>query len=62
MFGKVTTTKKTAIKAAPNAHAAGATTVDANTDLRWVMGQREGKYVRVMVPRPERMGFRSERQ
>jgi hypothetical protein len=50
-FGKVATTKKTAIKAAPNAHAAAATTVDANTDLRWVMGQRKGKYVRVMVPK-----------
>jgi hypothetical protein len=51
VFGKVVTTKKTAIKAAPNAHAAAATTVDANTDLRWVMGQRKGKYVRVMVPK-----------
>src|SRR3981081_3973547 len=51
VFGKVATTKKTAIKAAPNAHAAAATTVDANTDLRWVMGERKGKYVRVMVPK-----------
>ena len=51
VFGKVATTKKTAIKAAPNAHAAAATTVDANTDLRWVMGDRKGKYVRVMVPK-----------
>jgi len=40
VFGKVTTNKKTALKAAPNAHAAAAATVDANTDLRWVMGDR----------------------
>jgi len=51
VFGKVTTTKKTALKTAPNAHAAAATAVDANTDLRWVMGQRKGKYVRVMIPK-----------
>src|SRR5258708_38162509 len=50
VFGKVTTKKKTALKAAPNAHAAAATTVHANTDLRSVMGARKGKYVRVMVP------------
>src|SRR6266508_6035823 len=51
VFGKVTTNKKTALKAAPHAHAAAATTVDANTDLRWVMGDRKGKYVRVMIPK-----------
>jgi hypothetical protein len=51
VFGKVTTNKKTALKAAPNAHAAAARTVDANMDLRWVMGDRKGKYVRVMIPR-----------
>ena len=51
VFGKVTTSKKTALKTAPNAHAAAATTVDANTDLRWVMGGRKGKYVRVMIPK-----------
>jgi hypothetical protein len=51
VFGKVTTKKKTALKAAPNAHAAAATTVDANTDLRWVRGDRKGKYVRVMIPK-----------
>jgi hypothetical protein len=51
VFGKVTTNKKTALMAAPNAHAAAATTVDANTDLRWVMGDRKGKYVRVMIPK-----------
>jgi hypothetical protein len=51
VFGKVTTNKKTAVKAAPNAHSAAATTVDANTDLRWVMGDRKGKYVRVMIPK-----------
>jgi len=50
-FGKVTTKKKTALKAGPNAHAAAAATVDANTDLRWVMGARKGKYVRVMIPK-----------
>ena len=50
-FGKVTTKKKTALKAAPRPQAAVATTVDANTDLRWVMGQHKGKYVRVMVPK-----------
>src|SRR5436190_2175259 len=49
--GQVTTKKKTALKAAPNAQAAAATMVDANTDLRWVMGQRKGKYVRVMIPK-----------
>jgi len=51
VFGKVTTNKKTALMAAPNAHAAAATMVDANTDLRWVMGDRKGKYVRVMIPK-----------
>jgi hypothetical protein len=51
VFGKVTTNKKTAIKAAPNAQAAAAMTVDANTDLRWVRGDRKGKYLRVMVPK-----------
>ena len=50
-FGKVTTKKKTALKAAPKPQAAVATTVDANSDLRWVMGQHKGKYVRVMVPK-----------
>jgi hypothetical protein len=51
VFGKVTTTKKTAVKAAPNAQSAAATMVDANTDLRWVRGDRKGKYVRVMIPK-----------
>jgi hypothetical protein len=51
VFGKVTTKKKTALKAAPNAQAAAATMVEANTDLRWVMGDRKGKYVRVMIPK-----------
>jgi hypothetical protein len=50
VFGKVTTNKKTALKVAPNAQAAGATTVGANTELRWVRGDRKGKYVRVMIP------------
>jgi hypothetical protein len=51
VFGKVTTKKKTALKAAPNAHAAAEMTVAANTDLRWVRGARKGKYVRVMIPK-----------
>jgi hypothetical protein len=51
VFGKVTTNKKTAVKAAPNAHAAAVTLVDVNTDLRWVRGDHKGKYVRVMVPK-----------
>ena len=49
VFGKVTTNKKLALKAAPNAHAAAETVLDANTDLRWVMGELKGKYVRVMI-------------
>ena len=51
VFGQVTTTKKTALKASPNAHGATATTLAPNTDLRWLMGQRKGKYVRVMMPK-----------
>src|SRR5262245_17807460 len=51
VFGKVTTKKKTALKAAPNAQSAAATMVDANTELRWVMGERQGKYVRAMIPK-----------
>ena len=63
VFGKVATTKKTAIKAAPNAHAAAATTVDANTDLRWVMGRSQRKVcARHGSEGPERMGFGSGRQ
>ena len=50
VFGKVTTKKKTALKAGPNV-AAAAMMVDANTDLRLVMGQHKGKYVRVMIPK-----------
>src|SRR5262249_17463096 len=51
VFGKVTTTKRTAVKVEPTAHAAAATMVDANTELRWVSGDRKGKYVRVMIPK-----------
>src|SRR6266480_2317203 len=51
VFCKLTTNKKTALKSSPNAQAAAAVTVDSNTDLRWVMGDRKGKYVRVMVPK-----------
>jgi hypothetical protein len=49
--GKVTTTKKTPLKVAPKASSAAATTLPASTDLRWVMGDHKGQYVRVMVPR-----------
>src|SRR5262245_33442798 len=51
VFGKVMTKKKTALKVAPSAHAAAATMVDTNVDLRWIMGERKGKYVRVMIPK-----------
>jgi hypothetical protein len=51
VFGQVTTTKKTALKTAPNAQAPAASLVDANTDLRWIRGDQKGKYVRVMVPK-----------
>jgi hypothetical protein len=51
VYGKVTTNKKTALKLAPNAQSPAATMVDANTDLRWVSGDQDGKYVRVMVPK-----------
>lgn len=49
--GKVMTTKKTTLKAAPKAPAAVTMTLAADTDLRWVMGEKKEKYVRVMVPR-----------
>jgi hypothetical protein len=51
VFGMVRTTKKTAVKVAPSAHAAAATLVGPNSDLRWVRGDTKGKYVRVMVPK-----------
>src|SRR5258705_2826086 len=51
VFGQVTTNKKTAVKAAPTVHAPAATMVEVNTDLRWVGGDRKGKYVRVMIPK-----------
>jgi hypothetical protein len=51
VFGTVKTTKKTAVKVSPSAHAAAATLVGPNTDLRWVRGEAKGKYVRVMVPK-----------
>src|SRR5260221_14698429 len=63
VFGKVTTKKKTALKAAPKPQAAAATTVDANTDLRWVMGPAQRKVcARHDSEGPERMGFGSGRQ
>ena len=51
VFGQVTTTKKTALKTAPNAQAPAANLIDANTDLRWIRGDQKGKYLRVMVPK-----------
>jgi len=51
LFGKVTTAKKTFIKSAPTASAVATIKLPPNTDLRWVMGQRKNKYVRVMVPK-----------
>ena len=49
--GKVTTTQKTALKTAPKAPSAAVMMLAPNTDLRWVMGDHKGKYVRVMVPK-----------
>src|SRR5207248_5515672 len=49
--GKVTTTQKTALKTAPNAASAAVTMLASNTDLRWVMGDHKGKYLRIMVPK-----------
>jgi hypothetical protein len=51
VFGKVTTTTQAALKTEPKAPSATAMTLAVDTDLRWVMGERKGKYVRVMVPR-----------
>lgn len=51
VFGQVTTNKKTAFKVAPNAQAAASRTINPNTDLRWVRGDRKGKYLRVMIPK-----------
>jgi len=51
VFGKVTTTKKTAIKAAPQAHAPTTGVANADAELRWIRGETKGKYVRVMVPK-----------
>jgi hypothetical protein len=49
--GKVTTTQKTALKTAPKASSAVVSTLAPNTDLRWVMGDHKGKYLRIMVPK-----------
>lgn len=51
MSGKVTTTQKTALKTAPKASSAAVTMLAPNTDLRWVMGDHKGKYLRIMVPK-----------
>ncbi|MBR1029379.1 SH3 domain-containing protein [Bradyrhizobium liaoningense] len=50
-FGQVTTNKKTALKTAPSAQASASRMVEANTELRWVRGDRRGKYVRVIAPK-----------
>jgi hypothetical protein len=51
VFGKVTTTQKTELKTAPKASSVAVTMLAPNTDLRWVMGDRKGKYLRIMVPK-----------
>jgi hypothetical protein len=51
LSGKVTTVRKTFLKSEPTASAVATVTLPVNTDLRWVMGQRKDKYVRVMVPK-----------
>jgi len=51
VFGQVATNKRTAFKVAPNAQAAASKTIESNTDLRWVRGDRKGKYLRVMIPK-----------
>jgi hypothetical protein len=51
VFGQVTTNRKTAFKVAPNAQAVASKTIEPNTDLRWVRGDRKGKYLRVMIPK-----------
>ena len=49
--GKVTTTRKTALKIAPKASSAAVMRLAPGTDLRWVMGDHKGKYLRIMVPK-----------
>jgi hypothetical protein len=51
VYGKVTTLRKTIIKTTPSAQGPAAAPVPAQSDLRWVMGQRSGKYLRVIVPK-----------
>jgi len=51
VFGKVTTARVTALKTAPNAQGGAAAILPIDTELRWVMGQRASKYVRVMIPK-----------
>lgn len=50
-FGKVTTKRDTVLKTEPVDSSIGATTFPPNTELRWIMGQQKGNYVRVMAPR-----------
>ncbi|UFZ08081.1 SH3 domain-containing protein [Bradyrhizobium ontarionense] len=50
-LGQVTTNKKTALKTAPSAQASASRMIEPNTDLRWVRGDRKGKYVRVIAPK-----------
>jgi hypothetical protein len=51
VYGKVATLRKTTIKTTPSAQSPVAAPVSAQSDLRWVMGQRSGKYLRVIVPK-----------
>jgi hypothetical protein len=55
--GKVTTTQKIALKTAPKASSAAVTMLAPNTDLRWVMGDHKGKYLRIMFRRDQAGGF-----
>lgn len=50
-LGQVTTNKKTVLKTAPSAQASASRLIEPNTDLRWVRGDRKGKYVRVIAPK-----------
>lgn len=51
VFGQITTNRKTALKLAPNAQAPASGAIEPNTDLRWVRGDRKGKYLRAMIPK-----------
>ncbi len=51
LFGNVTTARKTMLKTAPAAPSVATIQLPADTELRWVMGERKGKYLRVTVPK-----------